>query len=224
MFSGPFTASIIKHAQEKGLVQISFINIRDFGIGPHQMVDDTPYGGGIGMVLKVDVLKKALDAVLDSQLSTDQQKVILLTADGQTYSQRTAERYSQLEHLIILCGHYEGFDERIRDYVDEEISIGDFVLTGGEIPAMIITDSVVRLISGVLKDGVTTSESFSHTEDNSYLLEYPLYTKPQEFEGKNVPEVLLSGNHKKIAEWRLNESKKKTLSRRPDLLKKPTSR
>lgn len=220
MFTGPFDASIIKHAQEKGLVEITYINIREFGVGPHQTVDDTPYGGGVGMVLKVDVLKKAIESIHDPKLSKTEQKIILLTADGETYTQRIAEKYAKLKHLIIICGHYEGFDERIRSYVDEEISIGDFVLTGGEIPAMIITDSVIRLITGVLKEGVTTSESFSHSMKDAYLLEYPLYTKPQIFDGKSVPEVLLSGNHKKIAEWRTNESKKRTAHRRPDLLKK----
>lgn len=220
MFIGPFSVSIIKHAQEKGLAEINFINIRDFGIGSHKTVDDTPYGGGIGMILKVDVLKAALDSVKDSQFSKDEQKTILLTADGQTYTERTAERYSQLKHLIIICGHYEGVDERVRNYIDEEVSIGDVVLTGGEIPAMLITDSVVRLISGVLKDGVTSSESFSHADEDGYLLEYPLFTKPQIFEGLTVPDVLLSGNHKEIAAWRNNESKKHTLLRRPDLNKK----
>ena len=219
MFSGPFSESIIKRAQEKNKVTISFVNIRDFGIGPHKMVDDTPYGGGTGMVLKVDVLKAALDATLDKTLSNDEQKVILMTADGERYDQRLAEDYAKLAHLIIVCGHYEGVDERFRQYVDQEVSIGDFVLTGGEIPAMLITDSVVRLLDGVLKDGVTDSESFSHTHNENYLLEYPLYTKPQTFEGFDVPEVLLSGDHKKIAEWRLTQAKEKTLTRRPDLLK-----
>ncbi len=220
MFSGPFSESIIKKAQEKNLVSINFVAIRDFGIGPHQMVDDTPYGGGIGMVMKVDVIKKAIDSVKDASLSSDNQKVILLTADGKTYNQRIAESYAKLDHLIIICGHYEGVDERVRNFVDEEISIGDFILTGGEIPAMLITDSVVRLVSGVLKESVTDLESFSHSDGGSLLLEYPLYTKPQNFEGVEVPPLLLSGDHKKIAEWRKNESIKKTQKRRPDLLKK----
>ena len=176
------------------------------------------------MILKVDVVKSAIDSVSDSDLSKDEQKIVLLTADGTTFTQRTAETFSKLKHLIIICGHYEGIDERIRSFIDEEISIGDFVLTGGEIPAMLITDSVVRLITGVLKDGVTDSESFSHMEGSSYLLEYPLYTKPQIFEGVSVPEILLSGNHSKIDEWRKNESKKRTILRRPDLLKDQKSR
>jgi tRNA (guanine37-N1)-methyltransferase len=220
MFSGPFSESIIKNAQKKNLVDINFVNIRDFGVGPHKMVDDSPYGGGIGMVMKVDVIKKALESVKDSNKNSNSQKVILLTADGKTYNQRVAEMYARLDHLIIICGHYEGVDERVRQFVDEEISIGDFVLTGGEIPSMLITDSVVRLIDGVLKEGVTDLESFSHNDSGSFLLEYPLYTKPQDFEGLQVPEILLSGDHKKIAEWRKNESIKKTSSRRSDLLKK----
>jgi len=218
MFTGPFSESIIKNAQKKNLVDINFVNIRDYGIGPHKMVDDSPYGGGIGMVMKVDVVKNAIDAVKDNTLKSPSQKVILLTADGKTYNQRIAETYAKLEHLIIVCGHYEGIDERVRDFVDEEISIGDFVLTGGEIPSMLITDSVVRLIDGVLKQGVTNLESFSHSDGESVLLEYPLYTKPQNFDGLSVPEILLSGDHKKIAEWRKNESIKKTKNRRPDLL------
>lgn len=220
MFTGPFSESIIKNAQEKSLVNINLVNIRDFGIGTHKMVDDSPYGGGIGMVMKVDVIKKAVDSVTDGQKGQQSQKVILLTADGKTYNQRIAEGYAKLEHLIIICGHYEGVDERVRQFVDEEISIGDFVLTGGEIPSMLITDSVVRLVQGVLKEGVTDLESFSHNDAGSILLEYPLYTKPQDFEGLQVPEVLLSGDHKKIAEWRKNQSIKKTQERRPDLLKK----
>jgi tRNA (guanine37-N1)-methyltransferase len=218
MFTGPFSESIIKNAQKKNLVDINFVNIRDYGIGPHKMVDDSPYGGGIGMVMKVDVVKNAIDAVKVNSLKSPSQKVILLTADGKTYNQRIAETYAKLEHLIIVCGHYEGIDERVRDFVDEEISIGDFVLTGGEIPSMLITDSVVRLIDGVLKQGVTNLESFSHSDGESVLLEYPLYTKPQNFDGLSVPEILLSGDHKKIAEWRKNESIKKTKNRRPDLL------
>ncbi len=220
MFTGPFSESIIKNAQEKNLVDINLVNIRNFGIGTHKMVDDSPYGGGIGMVMKVDVIKRAIDSVKDNSLNPNSQKVILLTADGVTYNQRIAEVYSKLDHLIIICGHYEGVDERVRQFVDEEISIGDFVLTGGEIPSMLITDSVARLISGVLKEGVTDLESFSHSDAGSLLLEYPLYTKPQNFEGLKVPEVLLSGDHKKIAEWRKSESIKKTQKRRPDLLKK----
>lgn len=219
MFSGPFSSSILKHAQTKGLVTVNVINIRDFGIGTHKVVDDTPFGGGTGMVMRVDVLKAALDAVTDPAIPEELQKKILLTADGATYNQRTAERFSNLEHLILLCGHYEGVDERIKEYVDEEISIGDFVLTGGEIPSMLIVDSVVRLLPGVLKEGVTDAESFSHKMDSGILLEYPHYTKPRSFDGIDVPEILLSGDHRRIDAWRLKKALEKTKKRRPDLLK-----
>lgn len=219
MFRGPFSQSIIKQAIGKQAATINFINIRDFGLGKHQVVDDTPYGGGIGMVMRVDVLKSALDATRDKNVKAHEEKVILMTADGTSYNQRLAESYTKIKHLIIICGHYEGIDERIRTFVDEEISIGDFVLTGGEIPAMLIVDSVIRLLPGVLKPGVTSAESFSHKKDESYLLEYPLYTKPQSFENMDVPDVLLSGNHKKIAEWREAQTLKRTAARRPDLIK-----
>ena len=220
MFDGPFSSSIIKRALEKKAATFKFINIRDFGLGSHKTVDDTPYGGGIGMVMRVDVIKQAIEAARDPEILKSEEKVVLLTADGEPYTQRTAEEYARLNHLILVCGHYEGIDERIRSFVDEEVSLGDFVLTGGEIPAMLIADSVIRLLKGVLKEGVTDSESFSHSYEGSRLLEYPLFTKPQNFEGLDVPSVLLSGDHKKINAWRLDESKKRTQKRRPDLLKK----
>lgn len=221
MFDGPFRESIIKKAVERNFVTITFRNIRDFGLGSHKSVDDTSYGGGTGMILRVDVLHKAIQASRDTSLKENEEKVILMTADGEVYNQQKAEVYATLKHLIIICGHYEGVDERVRKYIDEEISIGDFVLTGGEIPAMVVTDSVVRLIPGVLKEGVTAAESHSTTpSDNIILLEYPLYTHPVEYEGEKVPDVLLSGDHKKIAEWRKEEAVKKTKRRRPDLLKK----
>jgi tRNA (guanine37-N1)-methyltransferase len=224
MFDGPFDHSIIKRAQEKGIVTIEKINIRDFGIGSHQMVDDTPYGGGIGMILKVDVLHKAIEHAkkLFSQQynnSSMKQLVILMSASGKSYKQSLAKQFSKLDHLIIICGHYEGVDERIMNYIDEEISIGDFVLTGGELPAMMIVDSVTRLIDGAITQGATEDESFS-TDD--LILEYPHYTKPQIYEDNAVPDVLLSGNHKKIAEWRAEHALKKTKRARPDLLKKNT--
>lgn len=206
MFQGPFDYSIINRAKEKGLVEINFIDIRDFGIGKHKTVDDTPYGGGHGMILKVDVVKAAIDSVNDPKLSKDEQKIILMAANGKTYNQKVAKEYSVLKHLIIICGHYEGVDGRISNFIDEEISVGDYVLTGGEIPAMLITDSVTRLISGVLKDDVTDNESFS--DEN--ILEHPQYTRPQNFEGLEVPKVLQEGNHAKIEEWKkaLSKSKK----------------
>jgi len=226
MFAGPFDHSIIKNAKEKGLIDIDFVNIRDFGIGKHQMVDDTPYGGGVGMVMKVDVLhqaiehaKKSLSLSARSKSKGIQQKVILMSAAGETFNQKKAIDFSKLDHLIIICGHYEGIDDRIKKYIDAEISIGDFVLTGGEIPAMLITDAVTRLIPGVLPEGATENESFS-LGDGEQLLEYPHYTKPQEYDGEFVPEILVSGNHPKIAEWKEEQSKERTGKNRPDLLKK----
>lgn len=246
MFTGPFDHSIIKRAQEKNLVEIKYINIRDFGEGKHKMVDDTAYGGGVGMVMKVDVLHRAIEyakkTYKTSRHSGEEQsddsrikntndsgqtrmtkkankKVILLSASGKPFIQQTAKEYSQLDHLILICGHYEGIDDRIKHFIDEEISIGDFVLTGGELPAMLITDAVTRLISGVLPIGATENESFSLSEQTGKLLEYPHFTKPQTYEGFSVPEVLLSGDHKKIADWKKAESLKKTKQIRPDLLK-----
>lgn len=205
MFEGPFDYSIVKRAIEDNHVEINFVDIRNFGEGKHKIVDDKPYGGGIGMVLKVDVLEKAINQTLDPKLDRSEQKVILMSASGKTYSQTKTREYSNLKHLIIVCGHYEGVDERILEYIDEEISIGEFVLTGGEIPAMLITDSVTRLIPGVLKEGATKLESFSDE-----TLEHPQYTRPEKFKGKNVPEVLLSGNHGKIEEWKRKQSIEKT--------------
>lgn len=217
MFAGPFDLSIMKRAQEKGLVEIEFINIRDFGIGKHQIIDDTPYGGGVGMVMKVDVVHKAIEHAKKG-FATEKQKVILMSASGDTYNQKRAQSYAELDHLIIICGHYEGVDARISNYIDEEISIGDFVLTGGELPAMLITDSVVRLLDGVITEGATEDESFS--QKDQALLEYPHYTKPQEYEGYQVPDILLSGNHAKIKTWRDEQALQKTKKLRPDLLKK----
>lgn len=218
MFSGMIRESILKHAQQKGLVTIDTIDIRNFGIGLHKIVDDTPYGGGVGMVMRVDVIEPAISAAKNNSFNKDEQKVILLTASGKKFNQKIAEDYSKLKHLILVCGHYEGVDERIKDFIDTEISIGDFVLTGGEIPAMLITDAVTRLIPGVLKTGVTSNESFSLTENDKTLLEYPQYTKPQNYKSLPVPEILLSGNHKKIEEWRHKQSITKTEKNRPDLL------
>lgn len=213
MFSGPFDNSIVKNAKEKKLVDINFVNIRSFGIGKHQVVDDKPYGGGHGMILRVDILEKAIEQAKDKELNKKNQKIILLSPHGKTFDQKKALELADLKHLILICGHYEGVDERIKEFIDEELSIGDFITTGGEIPAMLITDAVTRLIKGVLKEGVTTAESFSK------LLEYPQYTKPNTYKNLKVPQVLLSGNHGKIEAWRNDASLKATKKLRPDLLR-----
>lgn len=218
MFIGPLEHSIIKHAQQKNLVEIAYINIRDYGLGKHKVVDDKPYGGGVGMLMKVDVLDKAIDAVKDKDLKPEEQKVILLGAAGQTFTQKKAQTFSQLKHIIFVCGHYEGFDERVKAYIDEEISIGDFITTGGEIPAMLMTDAIVRLIPGVLKEEATAHESFSLKDQESSLLEFPQYTTPAEYKDMKVPEVLTSGNHQAIAKWRKEAAKTITEKNRPDLL------
>jgi len=213
MFRGPFDSSIIKRAIDNKLISIEFINLRVFGLGKHQTVDDTPYGGGMGMVLRVDVLEKAITAAKDKSLNKKQQKVVLLSAHGKKFEQAIARRYSKLKNLILVCGHYEGFDERVKEFIDEEISVGDFVLTGGEIPAMLITDSTLRLVKGVIKEASAAFESFSP------YLEHPQYTKPQDYKGLRVPEILLSGNHPEIEKWKKKQSLKITAKLRPDLLK-----
>lgn len=215
MFNGPLSESIVKRAIEKKLVEIKFINIRDFGLGRHKLVDDTPYGGGKGMILRVDVLDRAIESAKERNLNKRQQRIILLSPQGKTFNQKMALKLSKLKHLILVCGHYEGVDARIEAFVDEKISIGDFIVTGGEIPAMLIVDAVTRLVKGVLKKGVTSSESFPN------LLEFPQYTKPQTYKNLKVPKVLLSGDHKKIQEFRSGESKKITSKLRPDLFKMP---
>ena len=209
MFNGVFEESIIKKAVASGKVTIDIHNFRDYTLDPHNKVDDTPYGGGAGMVLSCQPIFDCVES-----LKKEDTKVILLTPSGIPYKQKMAYDLSKEKHLIIICGHYEGFDERILSICDMEISIGDYVLTGGEIPAMVLTDSIVRLIPGVINE-------MSHIEDSfneNYLLDYPTYTKPREYKGMEVPEVLISGDHKKISEWRYSESLKKTRERRPDLL------
>ncbi len=224
VFNPILNSSILKRAQKKGKIQFEFINLRDFGEGKHQVVDDRPYGGGVGMIFKADILAKALKSVYRLQSTARQNgsrksevgsQTILMSASGKPYKQNTAQRLSKLDHLIIICGHYEGVDQRFIDkYVDEEVSIGDYVLTGGEIPAMVIVDSVVRLIPGVLeKPEATQNESFSEG-----LLEYPQYTRPEVFEGKKVPKVLLSGNHAEIAKWRTQKSLERTKKIRLDIV------
>ena len=195
MFNGFLTESIIKRAIEKKKIKINIINFRDYTTDPHGKVDDTPFGGGAGMVLQIQPIYDALE-----HLKTKDSHIILLTPTGTTFNQKQAEQLSQKKHIIIICGHYEGFDDRIKLLVDEEISIGDFILTGGELPAMMISDAVIRLIDGVISKESLESESFSKD-----LLDYPVYTKPRDFKGMKVPEVLLSGNHKKIEEYRKQE-------------------
>ena len=211
MFDGVFQESILKRAIDDGKIEINLINFRDFTNDPHNKVDDTPYGGGAGMVLMAQPI---FDCV--KSIRKENSKVILLTPDGIPYKQKMAYDLCSEEHLILICGHYEGFDERIRNICDMEISIGDYVLTGGEVPAMVLVDSVARHIPGVINERSHLGDSFSE----SYLLDYPTYTKPRVFEGMEVPEVLVSGDHKRIAEYRLEESIKKTKLRRPDLLEK----
>ncbi len=203
--------SIIGKAKQKGLININLINIRDFSKDKHKKVDDTPYGGGAGMVLMPDVVYDAYKSVKD-----DKAKVIYMSPQGKKLSQDKVEELSKQERLILLCGHYEGIDQRVIDtIVDEEISIGDYVLTGGELPAMVLIDSVSRYIEGVLKEDSTKEESFSNG-----LLEYPQYTRPEVFGSQRVPEVLLSGHHQNIDKWRREQSLKMTLNKRPDLLEK----
>lgn len=209
MFDGFLTESIIKRALKDEKVKINIKNLRDYSKNKHKQVDDTPYGGGAGMVLMCEPVFDAID-----DLKTKDSKVILMTPQGKTYDQKKAIELSKEKDIIIICGHYEGFDERISSIVDEEISIGDYVLTGGEIPAMVLTDSITRLIPGVIEEESASNDSF--TED---LLDYPTYTKPREYRGMKVPDVLLSGDHKKIDEWRKEKQVEKTMEKRPDLLK-----
>jgi len=213
MFKGPFAESIIKRAQEKGLLKINIHNLRKWTKDKHKTVDDHSFGGGTGMVLMVEPIYKAL-----KELKKKESKVILLTPQGKVFKQEKAKKLSKEKHLIFICGHYEGADERIREkLVDEEISIGDYVLTGGELPAMVVIDTITRLIPGVLsKKEAKEIESFSFKG----LLEYPQYTRPANFKGWPVPEILLSGNHQKINEWREKKALEKTKKRRPALLKK----
>lgn len=210
MFDGFLHESIIKRALEQHKVEIQVHDIRAYSKDPHKKVDDYGYGGGQGMVLMPQPI---FDAVED--LRTENSKVLLMTPQGKTYNQEIAYDLTQEKHLIIICGHYEGFDERIRTLADMEISIGDYVLTGGELASMVITDSVVRLL-----DGVIAKDSHIYDSFHNHLLDYPVYTKPVDFRGMKVPEVLLSGHHQKIEEWRLEEQMKRTKERRPDLLEK----
>lgn len=211
MFQGPLTTSLIGKAVEKNLLKIDVINFRDYAANKFKHVDDTPYGGGVGMLLQPQPI---VDALRDN-ISADQDvPIILVSPQGKVFTQADANRLAAHDQLAFVCGHYEGFDERIRDYVTDEYSIGDYVLTGGELPAMVMIDAIARLQPGVIK------EKASFEDDSFYngLLEYPQYTKPRVFEGKEVPEVLLSGHHENIAKWQKKEALRRTLQRRPDLL------
>lgn len=210
MFDGPFNESIIGRAIKRGLVEINIHDLRPYGIGRHQQVDDRPYGGGVGMVLMIEPIYKALN-----DLKTKDSKVILMSPAGKKFDQSKARQLAEEKHIILVAGRYEGFDERIREHLaDEELSIGDYVLTGGELPAMVITETVARLIPGVLdKPEATEKESFSELNQ----LEHPQYTHPAEFNGWKVPEILLSGNHGEIDKWKEERSKEKTKQNRPDL-------
>lgn len=213
MFTGPFDYSIVHRAKEKDLVSVQLVNIRDFAQDKHKSVDDHPYGGGAGMVMRVDVVDRAIQSVR-RQVSSIKETVILLDPRGKTYTQSVAEELVTFDHVILLCGHYEGVDERIRSLVDLEVSIGDYVVTGGEIPAMMIVDSVTRLLPGVLVHPEATKKESFHG-----MLEYPQYTRPETYNGNTVPQILLSGDHKRIEEWQQAEAKKITVKHRPDLVK-----
>lgn len=228
MFSAVFSESIIARAKKRGLVQINFYNLRDFAFDKHKTVDDTPYGGGPGMVIKIDVIDRAIASIkskIQNSSAANQIKIleksILLSPQGKRFNQVAVKELSALTDIILICGHYEGFDERIREHlIDEEVSLGDFILSGGEIAAMAVVDSITRLLPGALgKDESLTEESFSlKNEKGKPLLEYPLYTRPLEYKGWGVPEVLLSGNHAKIREWRQAQALKRTETKRPDLI------
>ncbi|MEK4435233.1 MULTISPECIES: tRNA (guanosine(37)-N1)-methyltransferase TrmD [unclassified Paenibacillus] len=221
MFEGVFGTSILGKAQTKGLVSLNAVNFRNYATNKHNTVDDTPYGGGGGMVLKPDPIFAAVEDVLEKRskesaaASAKPPRIILMCPQGETFTQKKAEELVQEDHLIFICGHYEGYDERIREFlVTDEISIGDYVLTGGELPAMVAIDSIARLIPGVLGNETSAvTDSFS-----TGLLEYPHYTRPPEFRGMKVPDVLLSGHHLNIDAWRREQSLIRTLERRPDML------
>ena len=224
MFKGPFEESIVKRAQDKKLVEINIHDLRKWGLNARKTVDDRPYGGGVGMILRVDVVDNALRA-LKLKVKSEELKVILLDATGEKFTQEKASKLSKLKHLILIAGHYEGVDHRVHEHlVDEIISIGDYVLTGGELPTMVLTDAIVRLLPGVLeKPAATESESFSKLKiENSKienLLEYPQYTRPEKFKSWKVPEILLSGNHAEIEKWRKKKALEVTKKKRPDLVR-----
>jgi len=222
MISGFFEESIVKRAIEKKIVEIEIINLRDFAIDDYGTVDDRPYGGGAGMILRIEPIYNAIQSVISNFKTSNSKKTIrkkiITSPKGKIFDQRKAVELSKLDHLIIIAGHYEDVDARVLDYIDEEVSMGDFILTGGEIPASAIVDSIVRLIPGVLKkEKAIENESFSI--NNEKILEYPQYTRPEEFKGLKVPKVLLSGNHKKIEKWQIKKAEEETFKKRPDFLK-----
>lgn len=215
MFFGPFDDSIIRRAKENGILDIHILNPRDFAFDRHKHVDDSPFGGGSGMVLKPEPMFRTMRFLLETT-SFARRRVLLMSPDGATFTQKKAKELSSFEQLIFICGHYEGFDARIMELADEVLSIGDYVLTGGELPAMVMVDAVARMLPGVLgSEESAPTDSFYHG-----LLEYPQYTRPRDYHGKVVPEVLFSGDHAKIAAWRRRESLRLTFERRPDLLAK----
>ena len=209
MFDGFLTESIIKRAIQNGKVEVKIINFRDYSVYNNKQVDDTPYGGGAGMVLMCDPIFRCID-----EIRTPKSHIIILSPEGSIYNEKKAKELSEYEDIILICGHYEGFDERIKTLADEIISVGDFVLTGGEIPAMLIADSIIRLLPGAITNESLESESF-----NDNLLDYPVYTKPAVYRDMNVPDILLSGDHKKIDDYRESERIRLTKEKRPDLLK-----
>jgi tRNA (guanine37-N1)-methyltransferase len=214
MFTGPFSASILKRAQDSGLIGINLVNIRDYSTNKHHTVDDTPYGGGAGMLMAPEAIFGAAEDVSKKHVGAPC-RVVLMCPQGKPFSQALARDLARAESLVIICGHYEGVDERVREtLLTDEISIGDYVLTGGELPAMVVVDAVTRLLPGVLGE----SESVEEESFSAGLLEYPHYTRPREFRGQAVPDVLLSGHHEEIRKWRRRQSLLRTLERRPELL------
>ncbi|KRT67486.1 MAG: tRNA (guanine-N(1)-)-methyltransferase, tRNA (guanine37-N1)-methyltransferase [candidate division WWE3 bacterium CSP1-7] len=218
IFTPLLNTSILDKSQKQGKLKVDLVDLRKFGIGKYRQVDDRVYGGGVGMVLRIEPIAAAIKK---SKILNLKSKIILLTPQGKTFNQKTALRLAKEKHIVLICGKYEGVDERVRELVDEEISIGDYVLSGGEIPAMVVIDSVARLLPGVLDKKATALESFSPLTINHKrltLLEPPQYTRPENFEGMAVPKVLLSGNHQEIAKWRSQEALRKTKKLRSDLL------
>lgn len=212
MFKGPFDMSMLLKAQYKGALKIRIHDLREYGLGPRRTVDDTPYGGGDGMLLKPEPVVTAIES---AKKDNPKAKVVILSPQGTSFTQATAQQYAKLPGLILVAGHYEGFDERIIDYADAELSIGDYVLTGGELPAMVVVDAVARLLPGVLG-----GEQSAHEESfQNGILEYPQYTRPVDFRGQKVPEVLQNGHHAQIEAWRRQQAQAKTKRNRPDLIK-----